>query len=122
MLEMLDIGIENAVAYRLTDKISETDMKLALTAIKGKIERYGEAYIYQEVDGYTGVEFDAMLAKFKFLFENGIANISRIAVVTDKPWLQKIVKLEDKLFKNIDMQYFAQQNKEQAVEFLKESE
>jgi len=118
MLEMLDIGIEQAVAYRLAGKISEEDMKQALTAIKGKIERYGEVYIYQEIDGYTGVEFDAMVEKFKYLFENGIVGISRIAIVTDKQWLQKIVALEDKLFKNIDIQCFSLNDKKQAIEFL----
>lgn len=120
MLEMLDIQIEKAVAYRLTDKVSEADMKQALAAIKDKIEHYGEAYIYQEIDGYTGIEFDAMLEKFKFLFENGIANITRIAVVTDKQWLHKIVALEDKLFKNIKIQCFTQNEKDQALEFLQQ--
>ena len=76
--------------------------------INEKIEQYGEVYIYQEIDDFTGIEIDAIVEKFKYLFENGISNITRIAVVTDKQWLQKIVDLEDKLFKSIDMQYFAQ--------------
>lgn len=120
MLEMLDIGIEKAVAYRLTDKISEAEMKQIFATVKDKIEHYGEVYVYQEIDGYTGIEFDAMLEKLKFLFENGIANITRIAVITDKQWLHKIVDLEDVLFKSIDMQCFSPSDKEQAVEFLKE--
>ena len=67
MLEMIDIGVEQAVAYRLAGKITEAEMKQALAAIKEKIEGYGKVYLYQEIDSFTGVEFDAMLEKFKFL-------------------------------------------------------
>lgn len=122
MLEMLDIGVEQAVAYRLAGKITEDEMKQALTAIKKKIESYGKVYLYQEIDSFSGVELDAMLEKFKFLYENGIANINRVAVVTDKQWLHKIVDLEDKIFKNIDMQCFSLKEKKQAVEFLKRAD
>ncbi|WP_428355431.1 STAS/SEC14 domain-containing protein [Methyloprofundus sp.] len=118
MLEILDIGVDKAVAYHLSGKISEEDMQLAFSVLKEKIEQYGEVYIYQEIDDFTGIEFDAVIEKIKYLFKNGISNISRIAVVTDKPWLRKIVGFEDKLFKSIDMQCFAQQDKALAVEFL----
>ena len=112
---MLEIGVEQTVAYRLAGKITEDEMKQALAAIKGKIERYGKVYLYQEIDGFSGVELDAMIEKFKFLYANGITNISKVAVVTDKQWLHKIVDLEDKLFKSIDMQCFSLNEKEQAV-------
>lgn len=121
MLEILDIDVDKAVAYHLAGKITEEDMKLAFSAIKEKIQQFGEVYIYQEIDDYTGIEFDAMIEKFKYLFENGVSSITRIAVVTDKQWLQKIIGFEDKLFKSIDMQYFAQQDKQLAIEFLKEA-
>jgi len=122
MLEMLDIGVEQAVSYRLAGKITEGEMKQALAAIKEKTENYGKVCLYQEIDSFTGVEFDAMLEKFKFLYANGIANINKVAVVTDKQWLHKIVDLEDKIFSNIDMQCFSLNEKKQAIEFLKEVE
>lgn len=83
MLEILDIGVERAIAYRLAGKVTEKDMKLAFGIIKEKIEQYGEVYIYQEIDDFIGMEFDAMTEKFKYLFENGVSNITRIAVVTE---------------------------------------
>ena len=119
MLEIIDIGVPQAVAYRLVGKITRGDMQQIFDAINEKVEQFGEVYIYQEIDAYTGVEFAAMLEKIKFLFDNGLAKISRVAVVTNKSWLQKIVALEDKLFKNIALQCFAQQDKNLAIEFLK---
>ena len=49
---MLDIGVEQAVAYRLAGKITEDEMKQALAAIKEKIESHGKVYLYQEIDSY----------------------------------------------------------------------
>jgi stage II sporulation SpoAA-like protein len=119
MLEMMDIGIEKAVAYRLGGKITEDEMTVALSAIKEKIETYGEVFIYQEIESIGGVEIDAIVEKFKFLFDVGISNIRRIAVVTHKKWMHKIIDLEGKIFKKIDMKSFSIDDKNEAVEFLK---
>ncbi len=119
MLEMMDVGIEKAVAYRLGGKITEEEMTLALSALKEKIEIYGEVLINQEIESFGGVEFDAIVEKIKFFFDVGISNISRIAVVTHKKWVHKIIDLEGKLFKKIDMKGFSIDEKNEAIEFLK---
>ena len=119
MLELIDIGIEKAVAYRLGGKITEDEMTLVLSALKEKIENYGEVFIYQEIESVGGVEFDAIVEKIKFFFDVGISNISRIAVVTHKQWMHKIIDLEGKLFKKIDMKSFSIDDKNKAIEFLK---
>lgn len=119
MLEIMDIGIEKAVAYRLSGKISEDEITLVFNALKEKIESCGEVFIYQEIESFGGIELDAIIEKFKFLFDVGISNIHRIAVVTQKKWIHKIIDLEDKLFKKIDMRGFSVDEKNEAIEFLK---
>ena len=121
MLEMMDIGIEKAVAYRLGGKITENEITLVLSALKEKIDTYGKIFIYQEIESFGGVEFDAIVDEIKFFFDVGISNITRIAVVTQKKWLHKIVDLESKLLKlkKIDMKSFSIDNKNKAIEFLK---
>ena len=119
MLEMMDIGVEKAVAYRVKGKITEDDMALVTSAIKERIKSYGEVFIYQEIESFKGVEFDAIVEKFKFFFDMGISNFRRIAVVTHKQWMNKIIDLEGKLFKNIDMRAFLIDDKNKAIEFLK---
>ena len=119
MLELIDIGIEKAVAYRLGGKITEDEMKLVLLALKEKIENYGEVFIYQEIESFGGVEFDAIIEKMKFFFDVGISNITRIAVVTHKKWMHKIIGLESKLFKKIDMKGFSIDDKNEAKEYGK---
>jgi hypothetical protein len=47
MLEMLDIGIKNAVAYRVGGKITEDEMKSVLSIFKEKIKSGEMLLIYQ---------------------------------------------------------------------------
>lgn len=119
MLEMIDIGVKNVVAYRLDGKITEDEMTSILTVFKEKIEKGKKLNVYQEVVGIGGVELDAMIEKFKFFREVGISHFNRIAVVAHTKWLHKLVDLEDKIFRNINMKGFSVEEKNQAVEFLK---
>ena len=119
MLEMIDIGVENAVAYRLEGKITEEEMKSVLSILKRKIEKGEKLIVYQEIVSIGGVEFDAIVEKIKFLHDVGISHFDRVAVITHKNWLHKLVNLEDKLFKSFDMKAFSVDEKDKAVEFLK---
>jgi len=119
VLEMMDIGIEKAVAYRVGGKITEDEMTSVLSALKKKIETYGKVFIYQEIESLGGVEFDAIIEKFKFFIDVGISNISRIAVVTHKNWMHKIIDPAGRFFKKIDMKAFSIDEKNEAIEFLK---
>ena len=119
MLEMLDIGIDAAVAYRVGGKITENEMKTALAALREKIERCGQVVIYQEVESIEGAELDAVIEKFKFLLEVGLSNIERIAVVAHQRWIQRVVDLEGRLFKKIAVKAFPIEERPAAIAFLK---
>ena len=119
MLTMMDIGIDRAVAYRIEGKITDADMDLVTSVMREKISAFGDIFIYQEIESFKGIEFEAMIDKTKFFLEMGTSNIKRIAVVTHKDWMNKIIDLEGKLFRNIDMKAFLTENKDEAVDFLR---
>jgi len=119
MLEMIDIGIEKAIAYRVEGKITEEEMTSVISIFRNKIDSDEKLMVYQEVVSFSGVEFDAMIEKFKFFINVGISHFSKIAVVTHKKWIHKFVDLEGKLFKSIDMKGFPIEEKDKAIEFLK---
>ena len=118
MLEILDFEPDNVVAFRFGGKITEEEMTEVLSLLKEKMERYEEVYLYEEIESVGGAEFDAMVEKVKFLYQYGIKKITRIAVVTDKKWLQRAVELEDKVFRKIDMKWFGSEDQQQAKAFL----
>ena len=121
MLEMINIGDPRIIAYRLGGKITEREMTSALDIFREKIEKGEKLYIYQEVESIGGAEIDAMIEKFKFFKDVGFnfSHFSKIAVVTHSKWLHKIVDLEDKIFKNVNMKGFPVEEKDKAIEFLK---
>ena len=119
MIEILDIGIKNVVAYRVGGKVTEDEMKSVLSIFKEKIQAGAKLSIYQEIVSVGGAEFDAIIEKLKFFREFGLSNFNRIAVVTHKEWMYKIIDLEGKLFKQFDMKGFSIDDKDKALEFLK---
>jgi RNA binding exosome subunit len=119
MLEMMDIGIDKAVACRWGGKITEDEMKLIFSALKEKIDKYGKIHIYQEIESFGGVKLDAVIEEFKFLFDVGLAHFDKAAVVTNKKWVHKLVDLEDKIFRKIEMKSFSTDERQEAIEFLR---
>ncbi len=119
MIEMLDIGDTNVVAYRVGGKVTEEEMNSVLSIFKEKIQAGKKLSIYQEITSVGGAEFDAIIEKLKFFREFGLSNFNRIAVVTHKEWMHKIIDLEGKLFKKFDMRGFSIDDKDEALEFLK---
>ncbi len=119
MIEIIDIGVEQAIAYKVGGKITEKEMKSIFSLFRERIDKGEKLIIYQEVVSFGGVEFDAMVEKFKFLFDVGIKHFHKIAVVTHKRWIHNLVDLEGKIFRNIDMKGFPIEEKEKAIVFLK---
>lgn len=119
MLEMMDIGVDKAVAYRVGGKITEEEMTSVLSIFKEKIDKGEKLLVYQEFVSFGGVEFDAIIEKLKFFIDVGLSHFSKVAIVTHKKWIHNLVDLEDKLFKNIEMKGFPIEEKDKAIEFLK---
>jgi hypothetical protein len=119
MIKMIDIGLADAIAYQIEGKITEKEMKKVLAIFRKKIKKNEKLIIYQEVVSIGGVEFYAMIEKLKFFLAFGLSHFSRIAVITHKTWIHKLVNLEGKLFKSIEIRGFPKEEKDQAIEFLK---
>jgi hypothetical protein len=119
MLEIIDIGIPDAVAYRLGGKITEDEMTSVIALFREIIDRGEKLIVYQEVVSFGGVAFDAMTEKLRFFLDVGLSHFNKIAVVTHKKWIHQLVDLEGKLFRDIDMKGFSIEDKDKAVAFLK---
>jgi hypothetical protein len=121
MIEMTDIGIDHAVSFRMRGKITESDMITVLSDAKEKIKRHGNIVILEIIESFQGIEIAALVEEFKYLHQVGISNVRKAAVVTDKKWLKDIVSIEGKLFKNIEMKCFSNEDMDAAIEFLKKA-
>lgn len=120
MIEMIETDIENAVAFRISGKITRSDMERVLADAREKIGRYGNIVILEQIDSWKGVEIAALVEEFKYLYEVGFSNVSKAAVVTDKTWIDRIVSIEDKIFRSIEMKCFPLADYDLAIEFLQD--
>lgn len=118
MITTIDIGLPNALAFKISGDITESDISEAFDQMKALGEKYEKITIYEEIESFDGLEFSAVIEKFKYLFEVGISNICAVAILTDKEWLKKVVGIEDKLFRGIDMKCFSPSQHTDAVHFL----
>jgi hypothetical protein len=118
MVKMLSLGIENAVAFEMSGKITKEDVTLILDDAKQKIEKYGDIVIWKQIESFEGIELDALAEEFKYLTEIGISNIKKVAIITDKTWVEKIVTIEDEIFKSIEIRCFNFEELVFALSFL----
>ena len=119
MLKLLNTGIDHAVAFEISGKVTENDMALVLNQAREKIERYGQIVILEKIDSFQGVEIAAIVEEFKYLMDLGMSNIDRVAIVTDKPWITHIANIENKIFSKIEMKCFLIEEQAEAIQFLK---
>ena len=119
MMEMIDIGIDSAVAFRMHGKITKDDMSFVLSEMSRSVEQHGEITIYEQIDSFDGVEIAAIAEEFKYLVDVGFSNIAKIAILADKNWIERIVSIENQIFRNIDMKCFPLDNQDKAIAFLK---
>ncbi|ROS00260.1 SpoIIAA-like protein [Sinobacterium caligoides] len=121
MLEMIDIGIDRAVAFQMSGKITEEDMQRVLAEARGKISQHGSIVMLEQIDSFSGIELSALVEEFKYLIHVGLKDITKVAVLTDKRWVEKVVSIEDKIFRGIDIKSFAIEDKAQAIAFLNDN-
>lgn len=119
MLEFMDVGIAHVVAYRIDGKVSANEMTQVLDLFRQIIDRGEKIHIYQEITRIGGAEFSALTEKLKFFLDEGWSDFGRVAVVAEKKWIPKLVDLEGKLFKGIQMKGFSLEEKDKALAFLK---
>ena len=119
MIDILDIGIDNAVAIRIDGKSSQEDMQTVLALSKEKATTHGEIVILELIDSFKGIEFSAILDELKYLYNEGMPTLHKVAIVTDTDWIEKIAEIENVLFRRIDIRCFDRDEMDEAIAFLK---
>jgi hypothetical protein len=118
MIKLLDIGIEFAVAFSISGKITEDNMAFILNVAREKSKQNEHIVILERIESFEGVSLSALVEEFKYLREEGFSNIKRVAVVTDKQWIGPIVKVQDMIFRSMDIKCFPLDEQDEATKFL----
>jgi hypothetical protein len=121
MLELIDIDIDNAVAFRVSGKITENDMSVVLERASEKIEHYGDIVFFEQIDSFNGIEIGAIVAELEYLFDVGLSNIKKVAILTDEKWIESVASFESTIFVGIEIKCFSTDDQLSAMMFLKAS-
>jgi len=119
MIKLLDIDVDNAVAFVISGKISRDDMVQIFDLAREKVEKYGNVVVLEKIESFGDIDLEGIYEEIKYLYEFGISSFTKVAIVTDKKWIEVAVRLEDKIFRNIDMETFGLDEQEKAIEFLR---
>ena len=95
-------------------------MSVLLDHAKEKIDHYGDIVFFEQIDSCDGVEIAAFFDEFKCLFEVGLSNIKKVAVLTDEKWIETVDSFESKLFAGLKAKCFSVNDQLTATMFLKE--
>lgn len=98
--------------------VSELDLKTVFDELDRKQTFYEKVNLYEEIESSNRVEMAAIKHKISQLITHAMPKIKKIAIMTDTSWLTRTAKLEDKIFKKIDIRAFAVAEKKNAIEFL----
>lgn len=71
MLELLELGIDNAIAVRIDGKVSKKEMDIILESMQNKLNDYEEIVIYKQVDSFSGMELPALADEIRYLLHSG---------------------------------------------------
>ena len=74
---------------------------------------------FEQIDSFDGIEVAAIIKEFKYLFDVGLSNIKKVAVLTDKKWIESVAKIESKLFTGVQVRCFLTDDQSSSYFFLK---
>lgn len=117
-MEMIDVA-PKVLGLRINGKITDEDMKSMIEVCEKKMETEDRIAIYIELEELGGISLSALLEDLKFALPN-LKRFSKKAVVSEKKWHESLLKIGDKLFPSIEVRHYKPEEKEKAIEWVKE--
>ncbi len=119
MIKLLDTGIENGIGFVISGKITRDETAQIFDLAREKVEKHGRVVVLEKIESFDGFDLKAIYDEIKYLYEVGISSFTKVAVVTDTKWIEVAARLEDKIFRNIDIETFPLDAQDKAIEFLR---
>lgn len=121
MIEIIPFDEPDIIGFRLDGKIDDAGYDQAVAEIQQAIANNNKISIYAEVVKFGGMSIETFFENFKikFGFLKELDKFEKEAIVSDKQWLESMIKLSDKLFASVEVRYFPFEDKEDALTWVK---
>ncbi len=120
MFSRIPINEDHIIGIRAEGVLTDEDYKKFLPELEEEIRRRGQVSVYIDIEDFKGWKARAAWDDLKF----GIAHdmdFRRIAIVGSGTWQHWLVRVID-IFFSADMRFFSSEEKEQAMEWLREKD
>lgn len=105
------------LAFRVEGELDVQDMKDSQEVIKPALESNAPFSLYLELAATEGVEAAAVQERLRFIlsnFSDVIGKVNKVALVTDKSWLQHLVSGVMTILPSIDQRSFTFEEQDEA--------
>jgi hypothetical protein len=107
---------DNIIGFIVDGPYDEFAVEKIQSEVNEKLEVYGKVNLYLEDTINADISFKAILKSLPFKLKTG-NRFEKVAVVTDRRWLQFISNLE-KLFFNAEIRIFSGKNRLEALQWI----
>jgi hypothetical protein len=110
MIKKIDIGHPHVLAFRVEGELDVHDIKASQKVIKPELESDAPFNLYLEMAATEGVEPAAVQERVRFVlsnFSDVMSKVKKIALVTDKSWLQHLMSGVLTLVPSIEQRSFS---------------
>ena len=121
MIDLIQFDESNIVGFRLEGKIDEESFHQAVAAIENALADNERIRVYAEVKNLDGMSLETFFENLKVksqLFQQ-LEKFEKEAIVSDKSWIETLVKVSDKLFPRVEVRYFIFDEKEEALAWVR---
>ncbi|MDN3558060.1 STAS/SEC14 domain-containing protein [Halomonas maura] len=121
MLELLPPGADHVVAMRVSGRVTAADLQPAIDAIEAVKKRHPRISLYTELDEMRWMTFTAFLRDLGYALTQvgDLDRYYRAAVLSDKRWVRHLTRLENRLFKTMEIRTFPTREKATAMEWVR---
>lgn len=107
---------DNIIGFIVDGPYDEIAVEKIQSEVKEKLEVYDKVSLYIEDTVNADISLKAVLKNLPFKIKTG-NRFERVAVVTDRKWLQVVSNLE-KLFFNAELRLFSSQQRLEAIQWI----
>ena len=120
MLEIINVGTDQVIGVKASGRLTDEDYRKFLPQLEELIRRQGPILLFVDMTEFEGWETKAAWDDLKFGLRHDV-DFARIAVVTDRKWLQWMIRAST-IFFAAEMRCFPGADRERALQWLQEPE
>jgi len=123
MIELINTFDNGMVGFRFDGSIDQADMQRFYDALESKMENDQKVKVYAEVKSMSlaDITWNAIKEETRRLLNHPaiLANLAKVAVVTDEPWIKREFALECALMPTLEGSSFSFGEEDKAIEWLR---